>query len=226
MTIFDLTCGLVLAVSILVGLANGAVREIVGLFAFGLAAALAALLLPFTGPLAAAALHAAPVVAKAAAVVTTFVVAYIGLKLSAHWLTMRLRDRAALGAIDRVGGAGVGLVRALVLMGLFAIVYGATPSFLRQPWIDNAKLYPVARAAGHAMAAFAPRGLGAAGHLGGSLKDSLSSPTDSGAAADSGPTLDQTPPAKTAPAPPPHRRRHGYSPESRRNLDVLVERSR
>lgn len=223
MTVFDLTCGLVLAVSTLVGFTNGAVREVVGFFAFGLAVALAALLLPLTGPLARASIHPA-LVANAAAVVTVFVAAYIALKLVAHWLTMRLRDRGGLGTVNRVGGAGVGVVRALVLMGVFYLLYNAvTPQSLRPHWIEGAALLPAARASGHALQAFAPKGLNAAGHLGGGLKDAVSAGASDNAA-ESAPTLDQTPPADTPPAP--IHRRHGYAPQSRRGMDVLVERSR
>ena len=162
MTLFDLGAGLVLLVSGVMGLARGATREVTTVIAFVLAAVAAVLCLRFTGPLAAQAIHTVWM-ANTAAVLVAFIVVYIVLRLIGGSLTQRVRQTAALSGLDRALGFAIGLVRGLLVVGAVALlIEGATPAERRPAWITQAKLFPLASAAGNALRALAPRGLKAA----------------------------------------------------------------
>ena len=238
MTLFDLIAVLVLGVSALVGLVNGAVREVVGLFAFGLAASAAILLLPVVGPIARHTFHPAWT-GNAAAIAVVFVATYIAVRLSGRWLTQRLRDTGGLGTLDRIVGGAIGVARGLALLGVFYLLFNAlTPSELRQDkgqWIEGAVLYPLARASGETLRALTPEGMARAGRVGPLLKDAVTrGATDDGVelgtdrTTRNGLTVESGPPEARPESEPASRgaRRAGYGPGERSGLDGLVERSR
>ena len=143
-TLFDLIAVMIIVVSALVGFTRGAVRELVTVFAFTLAALAAVYLLPFAGPLFRDMMKPAWV-GTAAAVVVVFVAAYIALRLAGHWVTKRLQTQVALGTVDRMIGLAFGVLRALVFLGVFYLVFSvATPPELTPPWIAKARLLPLA----------------------------------------------------------------------------------
>lgn len=237
MTLFDLIAVVILLVSGLVGFTRGAVRELVTVFAFTLAALAAVFVLPFSGPLARHALHPAWA-GTAAAVVTVFIVAYIALRLIAAWITAHLRSQAVLGTADRIIGLGFGVIRALVVLGVFYLVFNlATPPELVPGWISRAKLYPVARASARMIQAVAPRGLKAAGRFGPALQRAVTEDSASGnltvETGDSDAAPPSSSPDRAAGDTPrrstrPNREHHGssYDKRSRDDIDALVERSR
>jgi membrane protein required for colicin V production len=164
-TLFDLIAIIILLVSGLVGFTRGAVRELVTVFAFTLAALAGVFLLPLSAPLVRS-IVSPPWAATAAAVVVVFVIAYVALRLAGHWVTSHLHSQAALGAVDRTIGLGFGVLRALVFLGVFYLVFNlATPPELMPRWIADAKLLPVAQASAKAIQAVAPEGLKVAGGL-------------------------------------------------------------
>lgn len=182
MTLFDLLAIVAILLSVLAGLSNGAVRELVGLFAFGLAVGGALLLLPISRPIARATVHPTWA-ASAVAVVVAFLLIYIGLQVGGRFLTARLRASGGLGSLDRVAGGAIGLLRAGLLLGAFYLFYrAATPVGMRPQWIERAALLPVAQAAGDALQSLTPKGMTAAGKLGPALKNAMASP-DPGAGA-------------------------------------------
>lgn len=224
MTLFDLIAVVVILLSVLAGLSSGAIRELVGLFAFGLAVVGAVLLLPVSGPLARSVVQPRWA-ASAVAIVLAFLVIYIALQVGGRFLTARVRDSGPLGTLDRIGGGGVGAVRAAVLLGVFYLVYrAATPVELRPPWIERAALFPAAQLAGTALQTITPKGMAAGAKLGPSLKNALSS-----AESDEPSTGGSDAPTSTSP-----RARRDSRPERetttrgapRNGLDVVVERSR
>jgi membrane protein required for colicin V production len=155
---FDYAAGLLLVVSGLFGFARGATHEITTVVALVVAAILAVGALRFTGPLALHAIHT-PWVAKAAAVLVTFILVYAILRLIGGALSRGVKQ-TSLSGLDRLLGFGVGLVRALVVLGGFILLIDAATPPERMPgWITGAKLYPLASAAGGALRTFAPRGL-------------------------------------------------------------------
>lgn len=157
MTAFDIVALLVVLVSGLIGFARGAVREVVTLVAFGLAAGLAILALPHTAPVLRHVVHPAWA-AAAAAVVVVFVLIYVLVRVGGGWVARKLHA-INLGGPDRALGAGFGVVRALVALGLFFLVFQAATRDLTPPrWIVGALTWPVARACGHVLDRLAPSG--------------------------------------------------------------------
>jgi membrane protein required for colicin V production len=157
-TVFDYGAGLLLLASGLIGLARGATREITTVLALVLAAIIAMFTLRFSGPIARHSIHAAWL-ANIAAILFVFILAYVVLRLIGGMLT-RSVQQTSLSGVDRGLGFGIGLVRALVVLGGFAlIVNAATPPERMPHWIADAKLYPLASAAGSALRRFAPRGM-------------------------------------------------------------------
>jgi len=217
-TLFDVIAVVILLVSGLVGFTRGAVRELVTVFAFALAGLASVYLLPLSGPLARSLMQPAWA-ANAAAVIVTFVVAYIALRVAGYWLTSSLRQHAALGTFDRVIGLGFGIVRALLLLGVFYLVFNmATPPELVPRWIAEAKLYPVARESGRLIGAVTPRAIKASERLGPALKRAV----DEDDAA--GPSTDET--ALESRSRNRDQGQAGYDKRSRDDIDALVERSR
>ncbi len=233
MTLFDLITIVILLVSGLVGFTRGAVRELVTVFAFTLAALAGVFLLPLSGPLMRS-IMGPPWAAAAAAVVVVFIITYIALRLIGHWMTSQLHAQAALGAIDRTIGLAFGVVRALVFLGVFYLVFNlATPPELMPRWIADAKLLPLARASARTIQAVAPEGLRAAGSLGPALERVVGGEDDGGAAnaTDADPlaagrnALDAAVEA-TQPSGQPGRGDPGYDNRTRGGIDDLVEQSR
>ncbi len=169
MTLFDVVAGLVLLVSALVGLSRGFVREVVSLFAFSLASALAVFLLPLTAPIARHMIHPSWA-ANAAAVILIFVIAYVALRVLGSTVSAVLKRQSTLGALDRGVGLGFGLGRAFILLGVFYLVFSAVPSGLAPRWVSTSRLYPLSRACGQTIASMAPSGLKAMGGVSRVLK--------------------------------------------------------
>jgi membrane protein required for colicin V production len=158
MSLFDVVAGLVLLVSGLVGWIRGGVREVSGVAALAAAAILAIFALRITGPVARHAIHTAWL-ANVTAVVVVFVAAYVVLRVIAASFSRRIQQTTGLGAVDRTIGGGIGLVRALVLLGLANLtIHAVTPSERMPSWITGAYLYPVSGIAADRLKAFAPKG--------------------------------------------------------------------
>lgn len=158
MTVFDIVFLLVILVSALVGYARGAIKELVTLFAFGLAAMAAVLALPFAGKLFRHMVHP-PWAGNATAVLVVFVVVYILLRVVGSLLTRHVHS-SRLGALDRGAGGVFGVGRALVLAGAFFLVFSRiTPPDLSPRWITGGLTWPLARASGNALTVFAPSGM-------------------------------------------------------------------
>jgi membrane protein required for colicin V production len=162
--------------------------------------------------------------ANAAAVAVVFVIAYVVLRMAGHWLTVRLHAHAGLGAVDRSIGLCFGVVRALVFLGVFYLVFNmATPAELVPTWISHGKLYPLARASARVIGAAAPRALKASSPIGPALERAV---TDQGAdTAGQIPHADHPNAARSRSENPP-RKTPGYDKRSRDDIDALVERSR
>jgi len=178
LTLFDIVAGLLVLVSAMLGFSRGAVREVVTLVSFTLAAMAAVFLLPISHPIAHALVKPAWA-SKIVAIAVIFVVAYIALRISGASISAALHRQAALGALDRTLGFVLGAGRGLVALGLFCLVFGAvTPRFLQPPWIIGGPLYGVGRASGALIASLAPSGLKAVGGFGRVMTDQVSAESD------------------------------------------------
>jgi membrane protein required for colicin V production len=192
LTLFDIVAGLLLLASAMIGFSRGAVREVVTLVSFTLAAMAAVFLLPISHPIAHALVQPAWA-SKIVAIAVIFVIAYIALRIAGASIAAALHRQAALGALDRTLGFGLGAGRGLVALGLFCLVFGAvTPRFLQPPWIVGGPLYGVGRASGALIASLAPSGLKAVGGFGRVMKDHVIAESDgsSDAAPDTDPGSD------------------------------------
>ena len=205
MTPFDIIAGLLLLVSGAVGFARGASRELTSALSFIFAAAIALFGLRISGPLFRS-LMDPDWAATASALIVVFVVAFILLRLIAERLTTGLHD-SALGLVDRAVGVGFGLMRALVILGVFNLLFHmATPPERVPAWVGKSIFYPVSEASARVLKVFAPKGSALAGKLAPAIKEAVregSDNTSDGKPADS-----------------------GYDKNQRQNLDDLVETSR
>ncbi len=233
MTLFDLIALVVIGISAMIGFSRGAVRELVGLFAFAIAAFAALYLLPITGPIARGFIHGGLLV-TAAAIIGGFAAVYLGFKLVGHFLATQLHQQTVLGGADRSLGLGIGAVRALILLGLFALVFEhATPPEMKPAWITNAFLYPLSSASGRILGAFAPTGLKAVGQFSPLFKGATGTPSDQTPPSENDAVRSQTPAPSTnhlvnqdQPAHKGALTGKGYGKHARDSVDALVEKTR
>ena len=140
MSLFDIAAGLVLLVSALVGWFRGGTREVAGFAALIIATVVAFFALRFTGPVARHAIRTAWV-ANLVAVLCVFAAVYVLLRVIASSLTRRIHQTSGLGGLDRLVGGGIGVVRALVVLGLAnLIIVAVTPPDRMPHWMTGAML--------------------------------------------------------------------------------------
>jgi len=179
MSPFDLAAGLALIVSGLIGWVRGGAREAAGMVALALAAIVAFAALRFTGPIARHAIHT-PWLANVAAALVVFVALYALLRVLAAALSRSLHRHGALGALDRTVGAGFGLARALVFLGLVNLTLNAVMPAQRMPtWISSARLYPVSNLSAGALKRLAPTGEALAARVAPAVGHALTEGADS-----------------------------------------------
>ncbi len=178
LTQFDLIAMLVLGASSLIGFARGALRELTTVIAFVLAVAIALLSLRLTGGFARHWLHPAWV-GNLVALIVGFLASYLAIRIAGAGLQRSVHEVDALGWIDRIAGAGIGLIRGFVLLGVFQMVFAAaTPRERMPPWMSHAALYPAARRSAEALKALEPGGMALAGKLAPALKQAVSGGDD------------------------------------------------
>ena len=200
MQAFDIIAGLLLLVSAIAGLVRGAVREVVGLVSFIAAVVLSLFALRFTGPVFRGVIDPAWM-GTTLAVLAVFGLTYLVLRLLGAGMTRRVQDHGAFGALDRSIGAGFGLIRALVLLGMFNLLFNLVSGGGGPTWVREARLFPLTEASGKVLKVFAPK----AGDLGGRIVPAVRKMVTEGATSDP---------------------KEGYSARDRRSLDDLVERAR
>jgi membrane protein required for colicin V production len=200
MQAFDIIAGLVLLSSVITGLWRGAVRELFGVMSFVFAAVGSLAALRFSGPAFRGFMDPAWL-ATALAVLAMFGLIYLTLALIGAAMARRVHDNRAFGALDRSVGAAFGLIRALVVLGMFNLLFNLVSDGGGPTWVRQATLFPVAEASGKVLKVFAPQ----AGDLGGRIVPAVRKMVTEG--------------ATSAP-------KEGYSARDRRSLDDLVERAR
>ena len=214
MSLFDIIAGLLLIVSVIIGFARGATREVTTVMAFLAAAVVAVFGLRFTRGLAAH-MMATAWMANVAALLVTFVAVYIVLRMISGILTRGVQ-RTVLSGPDRVLGGGIGAARGLIAVGACLLLVDAAMPPQRLPaWITGARLYPVADASASLLRTFAPQGWKLAGDMAPSVASAIMGAPQ---ANDDAPPNDRLA----------DRSGHdsGYSERQRKALDVLVEKSR
>ena len=206
MTAFDMVALAILGVSALIGFARGATREVVTLLAFVLAALIAVFGLRFSAPIARHMVHPSWA-ATPAALLVVFIVLYILFRILGGQLVQGVRNVQHLSTLDRMIGLGFGLIRGLVVLGVFNLAFNlATPPERMPKWVTGAALYPLSNFSAHALKALAPKGSAMANKLAPTIENAVRDGSDS-SSADSG-------------------KREGYDNKARKGLDDLVEQTR
>jgi membrane protein required for colicin V production len=210
LTLFDIIALLVLSVSTLVGLVRGALREVSTVVAFVAGVAAAIFTLPLTGPVARAAVKPSWA-ANTVAVLLVFLAVYILVRVLAAALTRGVHSTQTLGTVDRMVGAGFGLVRGLVFLGLFNLAFNLAPPPSGVPaWVGQAKLYALSADCARTLLALAPKGSALAGRLTPALAHAMASGSSDPATSSAiGQNED-----------------NGYNHAARKGLDDAVEKSR
>jgi membrane protein required for colicin V production len=158
MTVFDLIAVLILAASAWLGYVRGGARELITVVAFILAVVVAVLGLRITGPIARHALHVG-FLANAVAILVVFAIVYAVLRFAGRKLTQRIPGADAGSRTDRFLGAGIGLIRGVVALGVLYLLFTvATPPERTPHWVKHAALYPISQTAGRVLIALAPEG--------------------------------------------------------------------
>jgi membrane protein required for colicin V production len=200
MQAFDIIAGLVLLTSIVAGLLRGAVREVFGVMSFVVAAVVSLAALRISGPVFRGFIDPAWM-GTLVAMLAVFGLLCLALRLLGARMTRQVQDHQAFGALDRGIGAGFGLIRALVVLGMFNLMFNLVGGGGGPVWVREAALFPVSEAAGKVLRVFAPR----ASELGGRIVPAVRKMVTEGATSDP---------------------KEGYSARDRRSLDDLVERAR
>ncbi len=147
MTGFDIFALIVLLGSAAAGWVRGAVREIVTLLSFVLAAVIALIAMPVTAPIGRGLMNP-DWLGSILAVIVSFVLLYFGLRLLGSVVSKGARDNPTLGTIDRIIGVVIGAVRGFVLLGaVHLVVVAAMPGERTPGWLTDAALKPVSTAA-------------------------------------------------------------------------------
>ena len=159
---FDLFALLVLFVSGILALMRGFVREALTIAAF-VAAALAAL---WSRPVFAGLLEGlvgSPLIANTIALAGVFVLVYLAVSFVTSSLQPGPKAGEDVNVIDRSLGFIFGLVRGLILLGLFVLVLRNTLPGAQPEWLQGARIYPLANATATLLQRLAPEGSWAEG---------------------------------------------------------------
>jgi membrane protein required for colicin V production len=208
-TPFDIIAGLLLLVSAVTGWVRGASRELTSALSFIIAAAISLFGLRISGPIFRS-LMDPDWAATAAAIVVVFVVFFLMIRLIGGQLTAGLHESSA-GTLDRAVGATFGVIRAVVILGVFnLLLHLATPPDRMPHWVEDSMFFPLSEASGSVLKVFAPKGKALAGKLAPAIKEAVHDGANEGG--------DNTSGEKSS--------GKGYDQNQRRNLDDLVEKSR
>lgn len=167
---FDLFALLVLFVSGILALMRGFVREALTIAAF-VAAALAAL---WSRPVFAGLLEGltgSPLIANIIALAGVFILVYLAVSFVTSSLQPNAKSGEDVNVIDRSLGFVFGLVRGLVLLGLFVLVFRNTLPGAQPEWLQGARVYPLANATAELLQRLAPEGSWAEGARGSDAPD-------------------------------------------------------
>lgn len=213
MTLFDIIFIAVVGLSALAGWIRGGAREVVTLSAFVLSALFALLLLPVTGPFFRGVINP-DWIGTVTAVVLVFLAAYFAIHALGVWLRDHLHRSDRLGGLDRGLGVAFGLVRGLLLIGVFHLIFhAATPPERLPHWFRAAKLYGASAAAAKTIQLVLPQGAKVADRIAPRVEDNVRRGVS-----------DDPPPPET-------RSSTGaggvaYDQDQRDHMDALVEKSR
>ena len=156
MTGFDAFAIIVILASAAAGWVRGGTREIITLLSFVLAAFLALVALPFTGPIGRS-LVDPDWAGSIAAAVASFLLIYFGIRIFGSFLSKRAQAHPQLGGVDRFFGILIGAGRSLVLLGaIHLVIVAAMPGERTPRWLSEAMVQPVSQGAARAIQIILP----------------------------------------------------------------------
>jgi membrane protein required for colicin V production len=156
MTGFDAFAIIVVLASAAAGWVRGGTREIITLLSFVLAAFLALVALPVTGPIGRG-LVDPDWAGSIAAAVASFLLIYFGIRIFGSFLSKRAQAHPHLGGVDRFIGILVGAGRSLVLLGaIHLVIVAAMPGERTPRWLSEAVMHPVSAGAARAIQIILP----------------------------------------------------------------------
>ncbi len=151
MTGFDAFAIIVILASAAAGWVRGGTREIITLLSFVLAAFIALVALPFTGPIGRSLVDPDWAGSIAAAVVS-FLLIYFGIRIFGSFLSKRAQAHPQLGGVDRFIGILIGAGRSLVLLGaIHLVIVAAMPGERTPRWLSEAVVHPLSEGAARAI---------------------------------------------------------------------------
>lgn len=220
-TLFDAIAGAVLLLSALSGFLRGATRELTSFLALVIAAAIAIFALRFTAPMAREVIDP-EWAGTAVALLGVFLFFYILLRIFGGRLTEKVKAIQSVGILDRTVGLGFGVIRALVILGAFNMLFHmATPPEREPRWVTTATLYPLTEGSARVLRKLLPEGMAMAGKIGPVISDAV----HEGAS-----TNRDRPKARRSDAQSTKEREvppaEGYDDSDRKAVDELVEKSR
>jgi len=239
MTLFDMMVLGLLVLSGFEGYRKGGVRELIGVTGFTLSLLIAVYALPYAAPFFRKMIKP-EWAGSAAGLVALFVISHMALNFAASWVAGKI-DKSAFGGFDRMIGLGFGLVRSLVILGLFALLFSfLAPESARPGWVTRSIFYPLAQGCAKIEAALAPKGMAFRDGLTKTVSERVKTglfatdPTQGDRIVTSPGSADPSPSSADGserlhtPSRPDSRRKDGggSSPTDRRALDALVEQSR
>ncbi|MBN8553509.1 MAG: CvpA family protein [Caulobacterales bacterium] len=155
MTGYDLFALVVIVFSAMAGWVRGGAREIITFLSFILAALIALIGLPATGPVFRG-IFDPDWVGTVLAAVVTFLAVYFGVRLVGAALGRSLRE-SALSGFDRALGVAFGSLRALILLGVVHLVVFASSTPNPPPgWLTRSAVYPLSDGAARLIQAILP----------------------------------------------------------------------
>jgi membrane protein required for colicin V production len=158
MQLYDLVFLALLALSCFAGVVRGGLKELVNLIAFFLA-----LFFSIVGKAFIVKMFHLDTITGYAAAFILFLAIYFAIRYVGHALSDKVHTQKALSVFDRVLGFGVGIVRTLVVLGVFHLIFSAVTPIERQPhWFRAAKVYPLSVKCAKIIQAFVPAGAGMA----------------------------------------------------------------
>jgi membrane protein required for colicin V production len=158
MQLYDLVFLALLALSCFAGVVRGGLKELVNLIAFFLA-----LFFSIVGTAFIVKVFHLDTITGYVAAFILFLAIYFAIRYVGHALSDKVHTQKALSIFDRVLGFGIGIVRTLVVLGVFHLIFSAVTPIERQPhWFRAAKVYPLSVKCARIIQAFVPAGAGMA----------------------------------------------------------------
>jgi membrane protein required for colicin V production len=226
MTFFDILVVLITLLSAVAGFVRGGAREMVTLFAFSASAIVAFLCMPVTGPLFRKLIDP-DYIGTIVSVLFVFVLVYFAVHALGNLIREKLHQSDQLGGVDRFVGLTFGVLRALVVLGVFHLLYSAvTPPQRQGGWFLNARLYGLSAASAKTIQAVLPKAAKGADALAPRVERSVRRGASDAYDPDPGELPAKRPTAATTRPQSKTKSARAYDERQRDRMDALVENAR